>query len=84
MVPSFNICIFITLSRTFMAYDLNLSLTNGAPYGSTQLAAMHVYQKAFMSKQFGVGQAEAIVLFVVVALISVTQVMLNKKREVEV
>lgn len=84
MVPSFNICLFITLSRTFMAYDLNLSLTNGAPYGSTQLAAMHVYQKAFMSKQFGVGQAEAIVLFVVVALISVTQVMLNKKREVEV
>ena len=67
-----------------MAYDLNLSLTNGAPYGSTQLAAMHVYQNAFMSKQFGVGQAEAIVLFVVVALISVTQVMLNKKREVEV
>ena len=43
-----------------------------------------MYQKAFMSKQFGVGQAEAIVLFVVVALISVTQVMLNKKREVEV
>ena len=84
MVPSFNICLFITLSRCFMAYDLNLSLTNGAPYGSTQLAAMHVYQKAFMSKQFGVGQAEAIVLFVVVALISVTQVLLNKKREVEV
>ncbi len=84
MIPSFNICMFITLSRTFMTYDLNLSLTNGAPYGSTQLAAMHVYQKAFMSKQFGVGQAEAIVLFVVVALISVTQVLLNKKREVEV
>jgi raffinose/stachyose/melibiose transport system permease protein len=84
MLPSFNICIFITMSRCFMAYDLNLALTNGGPYGSTQLAAMHVYQKAFMSKQFGVGQAEAIVLFVVVALISVTQVLLNKKREVEV
>ncbi len=84
MVPSFNICLFITLSRGFMAYDLNLSLTNGGPYGSTRLAAMHVYQKAFQSKQYGVGQAEAIILFVVVAVLSVTQVLLNKKREVEV
>jgi raffinose/stachyose/melibiose transport system permease protein len=65
MIPSFNICFFITLSRGFMAYDLNLSLTNGGPYGSTRLAAMHVYQKAFQSRQYGVGQAEAIVLFVV-------------------
>jgi len=84
MVPSFNICMFITLSRGFMAYDLNLSLTNGGPYGSTRLAAMHVYQKAFQSKQYGVGQAEAIVLFIVVAILSVTQVLVNKKREVEV
>ena len=84
MIPSFNICLFITLSRSFMAYDLNLSLTNGGPYGSTRLAAMHVYQKAFQSRQYGIGQAEAIVLFVVVALLSVTQLMLNKKREVEI
>lgn len=84
LVPSINICMFISLSRGFMAYDLNLSLTNGGPYGSTQLAAMHVYQKAFQAKQYGVGQAEAIILFVVVALLSVTQVMLNKRREVEI
>lgn len=84
LIPSINICVFISLSRGFMAYDLNLSLTNGGPYGSTQLAAMHVYQKAFQAKQYGVGQAEAIILFVVVALLSVTQVMLNKRREVEI
>jgi raffinose/stachyose/melibiose transport system permease protein len=84
MIPSFNICMFITLSRGFMAYDLNLSLTNGGPYGSSRLAAMHVYQKAFQSKQYGVGQAEAIILFIVVAILSVTQVLINKKREVEV
>lgn len=84
MVPSFIICFFISTSRGFMAYDLNLSLTNGGPYGSTQLAAMHVYQKAFQAKQYGVGQAEAIVLFVVVAIISVTQVLVTKKQEVEI
>jgi len=84
MIPSFNICMFITLSRGFMAYDLNLSLTNGGPYGSTRLAAMHVYQKAFQSKQYGIGQAEAIVLFIVVAILSVTQLLINKRREVEI
>jgi raffinose/stachyose/melibiose transport system permease protein len=83
MVPSFIICFFISISRGFMAYDLNLTLTNGGPYGSTQLAAMHVYQKAFLAKQYGVGQAEAIVLFLVVAIVSVTQVLLTKRREVE-
>lgn len=83
MVPSFVICLFISISRGFMTYDLNLTLTNGGPFGSTQLAAMHVYQKAFLAKQYGIGQAEAIVLFIVVALISVTQVMLTKKLEVE-
>lgn len=83
MVPSFVINLFISISRGFMAFDLNLTLTNGGPYGSTQLAAMHVYQKAFQSKQYGIGQAEAIILFIVVAIVSVTQVMLTKRQEVE-
>ena len=83
MIPSFIICFFITLSRGFMAYDLNLALTNGEPYGSTQLAAMHIYQKAFQANQYAVGQAEAIILFIAVAVVAVSQVMLTKKFEVE-
>lgn len=83
MVPSFIICFFITISRGFMAYDLNLALTNGAPYGATRLASMHIYQKAFQANQYGIGQAEAIVLFIVVAIVAVSQVLLTKKFEVE-
>ncbi len=83
MIPSFIICFFITISRGFMAYDLNLALTNGAPYGSTRLASMHIYQKAFQANQYATGQAEAIVLFVVVAIVTVSQVLLTKKFEVE-
>lgn len=83
MVPSMVICIFLSLSRTFMVYDVNLSLTGGEPYGSTRLVAMHVYQKAFNSRQYGVGQAEALFLFAVVAIISLIQVRIGKKREVE-
>lgn len=83
MMPSFVICIFLTLSRSFMVYDLNLSLTGGEPYGTTVMSAMHVYNKAFTSRQYGVGQAEALVLFLMVALISGVQIYLGKRKEVE-
>ena len=83
MMSSVTICLFLTLSRAFMVYDVNLSLTAGGPYGSTEMAAMHVYEKAFTSRQFGVGQAEALILFIIVAVISGIQVYLTKKQEVE-
>ena len=83
MMSSITICLFLTLSRAFMVYDVNLSLTGGAPYGTTEMAAMHVYEKAFTSRQFGVGQAEALILFIIVAVISGLQVYLTKKQEVE-
>ena len=82
MVPSVVICLFLTLSRTFMVYDINLTLTGGEPYGTTRLVAMHVYEKAFTSRDYGTGQAEALVLFVIVALISGIQVSLGRKKEV--
>lgn len=79
MMSSITICLFLTLSRAFMVYDVNLSLTAGGPYGTTEMAAMHVYEKAFTSRQFGAGQAEALILFIVVACISGLQVYLTKK-----
>ncbi len=82
MMSSITICLFLTLSRAFMVYDVNLSLTGGAPYGTTEMAAMHVYEKAFTSRQFGTGQAEALVLFIITACISGLQVYLTKKKEV--
>ena len=83
MMSSITICLFLTLSRAFMVYDVNLSLTAGGPYSSTEMAAMHVYEKAFTSRQFGAGQAEALILFLVVACISGLQVYFTKKQAVE-
>lgn len=83
MVPSFVICLFFTLSRAFMVYDVNLTLTGGEPYGSTRFVAMYVYDKAFTSRSYGIGQAQALFLFVVVACISGLQIYLGKKKEVE-
>lgn len=83
MVPSFVICMFLTLSRAFMVYDVNLTLTGGEPYGTTRLVAMHVYEKAFTSRNYGVGQAEALFLFLIVACISGLQIYFGKRKEVE-
>ncbi|MCD7736156.1 MAG: sugar ABC transporter permease, partial [Lachnospiraceae bacterium] len=83
MRSSFVQCIFLTLTRCFMVYDVNLSLTNGEPFNSSVLAAMHVYNQAFTYKNYGTGQAEALILFVICAVVGVTQVYIGKKGEVE-
>ncbi len=83
MRGSFVQCIFLSITRCFVVYDVNLSLTNGEPFGKTIMAAMHVYNTAFTYKNYGMGQAEALILFIVCAVIGVTQVMIGKKGEVE-
>lgn len=84
MVSSFVVCIFLTITRCFKVYDLNMALTGGDPFGTTQLVSMHIYTKAFEDMNYGVGQAEALVLFVIVAVNGIVQVTSGKKKEVEV
>jgi raffinose/stachyose/melibiose transport system permease protein len=83
MRSSFVQCIFLSITRCFVVYDVNLSLTKGEPFGSSVMAAMHVYNQAFTYKNYGLGQAEAVILFLVCAIVGVTQVMIGKKGEVE-
>ncbi|MBQ1834747.1 MAG: sugar ABC transporter permease [Oscillospiraceae bacterium] len=83
MRSSFVQCIFLSITRCFVVYDVNLSLTKGEPFGSSVLAAMHVYNQAFTYKNYGLGQAEALILFLVCAIVGVTQVMIGKRGEVE-
>ena len=83
MRSSFVQCIFLSITRCFVVYDVNLSLTKGDPYGQSIMAAMHVYNTAFTYKNYGMGQAEALILFVVCAVVGITQVWVGKKGEVE-
>ncbi len=77
------ICVFLSISRCFMSFDTNLSLTAGGPYKSTELIAYKIYQTAFTSMDFGEGQAQAIVLFVIVSIISLLQVYFTRKGRVD-
>lgn len=83
MVQSFVICFFLTLVSAFKVYDLNLSLTDGGPYGTTKMVAMSIYEKAFTHHQYGLGQAQAIVFFLIMLIIAVVQVNVGKNKEVE-
>lgn len=83
VMPAVTVNLFLALSNSFKVYDLNLALTNGGPGNSTQMLSMHIYTEAFLLNNLGVGQAKAIVFFIVVAAISIVQVYITKKREVE-
>lgn len=83
VMPSITICAFLSVKAAFMVYDVNLTLTAGGPFKSTIMASMHVYNKAFKYNDFGIGQAEAIILFLIVAAISVIQVTITKNKEVQ-
>ena len=80
---SITICIFLTIVRTFMAFDINLALTAGGPYKSTEMISYKIYQTAFSNMKFGLGQAQAVILFIIVAIVSTAQVVLTRKGEVE-
>ncbi len=77
------ICVFLSITRAFTSFDLNLSLTAGGPYKETELIAYKIYQTAFTSMDYGVGQAQAIVLFVIVAVVGLLQVYFTRKGSVE-
>lgn len=83
IMPSITICGFMSIKNAFMTYDVNMALTNGGPYGQTKLVAMQVYERAFVSQKYGIGQAEAIILFAIVAAITIIQVSISKRKEIE-
>ena len=83
IMPSITICIFYSLSNCFKIYDINLSLTGGGPGTSTEMFAMNIYNEIFSYNNYGYGQAKAIIFFLLVAAITITQVVITKKREVQ-
>lgn len=83
IVPAFTISLFLTMRNSFMAYDLNLALTGGNPYRETELISLHVFKEAFAFGNFATGQAQAVIMFLVIAFAAVVQVGVSKKFEVQ-
>lgn len=83
IAQAFTISLFLTMRNAFMAYDLNLALTGGNPYRTTELISLHVFREAFGYGNFSAGQSQAVVMFVVIAIAALTQVVVSKRMEVQ-
>jgi raffinose/stachyose/melibiose transport system permease protein len=83
MAQAFTISLFLTLRGGFMAYDVNVALTGGGPYRTTELISMHIFQDAFAYGNFGTGQSKAVIMFAMVAIAALVQVTVSKRMEVQ-
>jgi len=83
VMPAVTVCLFLAISWAFKMFDLNVSLTKGGPFRSTESVALNIYQEAFQNNRYGLGTAKAFLFFVAVAIITSLQVYFTKKREVE-
>jgi raffinose/stachyose/melibiose transport system permease protein len=83
LMPSFTICLFLSISGSFKAFDQILSLTGGGPFKSTEVVAMDIYNEAFGRSNMGLGSAKAVIFFIIIAAITLLQVWLTKRKEVE-
>lgn len=84
VMSSITICLFLTLSNSFKLFDQNLALTAGAPSKKTAMLALDIYNTFYGRSGYeGVGQAKAVLFFLIVAVIAYGQIVLTRRREVE-
>jgi raffinose/stachyose/melibiose transport system permease protein len=84
VMPSITICTFLTLTNSFKLFDQNLALTAGAPARQSEMLALNIYNTFYgSSHSAGMGQAEAVVFFLLVSVIAFLQLRVTRSREVE-
>ena len=84
VMPSITICTFLTLTNGFKLFDQNLALTNGAPSKMSEMLALNIYNTFYGRTGYeGVGQAKAVIFFIIVGVIAVIQNKLTTSKEVQ-
>ena len=84
VMPSITICTFLTLTNGFKLFDQNLALTNGAPSKASEMLALNIYNTFYGRTGYeGVGQAKAVIFFIIVTIIAMVQNRLTTSKEVQ-
>lgn len=84
VMPSITICTFLTLTNGFKLFDQNLALTNGAPSKMSELLALNIFNTFYGRAGYeGVGQAKAVIFFLIVGLVAVIQNHMTRSKEVQ-
>lgn len=83
VMPSVTICMFLTLTNSFKMFDQNLALTAGAPERETEMIALNIYNTFYGRVGWqGVGQAKAVIFFVIVGILAFLQLKITSSKEV--
>ena len=86
VMPSVTICTFLTLTNSFKLFDQNLSLTGGEPAKASQMLALNIYDTIFSrsgAQWKGIGQAKAVIFFLLVVAIALIQLYFTRRKEVQ-
>ena len=86
LMSSFTICLFLTITNSFKLFDQNLALTAGEPAHATEMLALNIYNTFYFRagpSWKGIGQAKAVVFFILVVVISLTQLYATRSKEVQ-
>jgi len=86
VMPSITICTFLTLTNSFKLFDQNLALTSGEPGKASQMLALNIYDTFYArsgAQWKGIGQAKAVVFFLLVISISLVQLYFTRRKEVQ-
>ena len=92
IAPTITICTFLTLTSAFKQFDVNLALTNGTGSvdflgkyltNGTEMLALNIYSTAVINNEYSFGEAKAVLFFIILATVSIIQVRVSNKKEVE-
>ena len=86
LMSSFTICLFLTITNSFKLFDQNLALTSGEPAHTTEMLALNIYNTFYSragAQWKGIGQAKAVIFFILVVVISLSQLYATRSKEVQ-
>ena len=86
VMPSITICTFLTLTNSFKLFDQNVALTAGEPANASEMLALNIYNTFYGrsgAQWKGIGQAKAVVFFLIVVVISLAQLHFTRSKEVQ-
>ncbi|MBC8059617.1 MAG: sugar ABC transporter permease [Clostridiaceae bacterium] len=84
IMHAITICLFLTIAGAFKAFDIVFALTSGGPVRATEVMGLNIYNTAFMGNmRFGYASAKSVILFLIILVVTLVQLKVLKKREVE-
>jgi raffinose/stachyose/melibiose transport system permease protein len=84
IMPALTIGVFVTLNNSFKVFDVVFSLTGGGPGRSTQVIAMNIFAEAYsLNNRYGYASAKSVVLFLIILVITLIQLTLMRKKEID-